>query len=279
MNGFSSFRDLVTQAWLVFQDKFLQVVPDIIGALLVLGIGWLVAVLLSKFIIRLLQTIRFDVLSERIKMTKFLNAANIQTLPSKIVGRIVYWVMFLAVIVVAAETMGWTAINYEISKLLEFVPNLLTGIIFFVLGTYVASFIRDFIKGATTSLGLSTGKFISNVIFYLLFVIIALTALKQAGLDTSIITTNLFIIIGSIMLAASISYGYASRDVLSHILAGFFSRRMYRKGQLIEIDGIRGTIVDINNIAIVLQTSDTERMVIPASQLINSKVKIIKQGN
>jgi hypothetical protein len=278
MNFFVALQDLITQGWLTFREKFVEVIPDIFGALLMLGVGWLVARLVSRLVVRMLQTIRFDVLMERIKLNHFLRGANIGLNASQIIGRVVYWILWVAVIVTAAETFGWTAVNYEISKLLDFVPNLLTAVVFFVLGTYVASFIRDFIKGATTSLGMSTGKFISNVIFYLLFVIIALTALKQAGLDTAIITTHLYIIIGSIMLAVSISYGYASRVVLAHTLAGFFSRRVYRKGQLIEVDGQRGTIVEINNIGVVIELSDSERLVIPGQEFINSRVKIIKRS-
>jgi small-conductance mechanosensitive channel len=278
MSGaFQTIRDLFVQSWLVFQDRFLDFLPDLIAALLVLGVGWLLARFLSRMITKLLNFFKFDQLLDKLKFTKILSSSNVNYLPSVIIGQVFYWIIFGAVIITAAETMGWTVINYEVSKLLDFLPNLLTAIVFFILGTYVAAFVRDFIKGATSSLGMSTGKFISNLIFYLLFVIIALTALKQAGLDTSIITTNLVIIIGSIMLAVSISYGFASRDLLANILAGFFSRRIYRKGQIIEVDGVRGTIVDINNMAVIIQISDTERMVIPTSHVMNSKVKIIKQ--
>jgi small-conductance mechanosensitive channel len=78
------------------------------------------------------------------------------------------------------------------------------------------------------------------------------------------------------MLSGAISYGIASRDVLANILAGFFNKRTFQKGMVIEIDGIRGTIVETNNICVTLQVSETERVVIPAHQLLTSKVKIIQ---
>ena len=80
------------------------------------------------------------------------------------------------------------------------------------------------------------------------------------------------------MLAAAISYGYASREVLSNILAGFFNKRTFQKGMTIEVDGIRGVIVEMTNIAVTIQINDTERVVIPSHQLLSSKVKIIREN-
>ncbi|NJN34918.1 MAG: mechanosensitive ion channel [Saprospiraceae bacterium] len=114
------------------------------------------------------------------------------------------------------------------------------------------------------------------MIYYVLFIMVILTALEQAKIDTRIISTNLLIIIGAIMLAAAISYGFASREVLSNILAGFFNKRTFQKGMTIEIDGVRGIIVEMTNVAITLQVSENERVVVPSHHLLTSKVKIIK---
>ena len=151
----------------------------------------------------------------------------------------------------------------------------MVAIVFFIVGTYIASFVRDIIKGATNSLGISTGKLISNVVFYLLFIIVTLTSLDQGGVDTSIITSNLMLILGAILLAASISYGLASKEVLSNILASFFSRRTYDLGQTIEIDGLRGKIVEISTISVTILNEAKERVIIPSHQLVTNQVKII----
>ena len=63
------------------------------------------------------------------------------------------------------------------------------------------------------------GKIISGFVFYFLVVIITITALDQIGIDTSIITSNVVLILGAILLAASISYGIASKTILSNMLA------------------------------------------------------------
>ena len=270
-----TWPELFLNSLQTFGQKLMGAIPGIIGAIFILLLGWLLAKLISKGIMRLLALMKFDVLAEKMKVTDYLAKANVSLSASELLGKFVYWIILLLVIISASDALGWNAVSREISKLLSYLPNLLLAIIFFVVGTYIASFVRDLIRGATSSLGISTGKLISNVVFYLLFIVVTLTALDQAGVDTSIITSNLLMILGAILLAASISYGFASKDVLANILASFFSRKTFGVGQTIEVNGTRGKIVAVNNISVMVENSQGETIVIPSHQLISNQVKII----
>ncbi len=276
MNEFTTWTELFLNSLQSLSENCMAAIPGIIGALLIILVGWLFAKLMSSAITRLLGVLKFDALAERFNVKEFLNKANIKIAPSKIIGKFVYWLLLLLVFITVSDTLGWNAVSAEISNLVRFLPKLLVAIIFFIIGTFIASFIRDLISGATASLGISTGKIISNFVFYLLFIIVSLTAMEQAGIDTSIITSNLLLIMGTVLFAAAISYGFASREILSNILAAFFSRRIFKVGQTIEIDGVRGKIVETNNISITLQSGDKEKTVVPSHQLISNRVKIIE---
>ena len=275
MNELTNWSEVFLRSFQAFGQQLLGAVPGIFGAILIFFLGWLFAKVVSRGIARLLRLARFNDLADKFKASDFLKKANVQTTPSEVIGTFVYWVLMLMVIVSASDAMGWTAVTLEVSKLLGLLPNLMVAVIFFVVGYYIATFVRDIIRGAAGSLNIGTGKLISGFIFYLLMVLISLSALNQAGVDTSILTNNLMLILGAILAAASISYGFASKDVLANILAGYFSRRTFDIGQTIEVDGIKGEIVSVNNISVIVQTSETERVVIPTQELITKKVKII----
>ena len=274
MNEISNWSQLFFNSFQSFGQQLMGAIPSLIGAIFILLIGWLLAKLLAGGIARFLRLVKFDALADKIKATEFLEKANIQMSPSKLIGRFVYWIFLLLVIISASDAMGWNAVSQEVSKLLGYLPNLLIAIVFFIVGTYIASFIRDFIKGATNSLGISTGKLISNVVFYLLFIIITLTSLEQGGVDTSIITSNLMLILGAVLLAASISYGIASKDVLSNILASFFSRKMYTLGQTIEVKNIKGKLVEMSTISVTLQAENGDKFIVPSHHLVTNEVKV-----
>ncbi|WP_420461171.1 mechanosensitive ion channel family protein [Neolewinella sp.] len=255
----------------------LSVVPRVLAALVILALGWLIARLISRGVARLLQAAGLDRLADRLGATQLLQRANVRLRPSTLLGRLIYYVLLLVVIITAADTVGWTAVSTEISKLLGYLPRLLSALVFFVVGSYIASFIRDLVRGAAGSLGISAGRIISSVTYYLLMLIITLTALEQGGVDTSIITSNLLVIVGSVTLAGAIAYGLASRDVLTNILAGFFTRRAVRVGQLIEVDGQRGRVISMSGLSITLQVSPTERLILPSQLLITHPIRIIDE--
>ena len=270
MNGLQRLWDLFVESLRVFAEKFMETIPSILGVLIVFLIAWLLARLVSGGFERLLRTVKFDAFAERLKLTGFLQQAGIQLAPSTIIGRFIYWILVLLIIASAAETLNWTSVSYQIQRFLEYLPNLITGILIFGIGAYIASLIRDFVRTSTGSLGISTGRILSSVVYYVLFIMVILTALEQAKVDTRLLSTNLLMFIGAILLAASISYGFASRDVLSNILAGFFNKRNFQKGMVIEVDGIRGVIIEMSNVAITIQVSDSERVVIPSHQLLTT---------
>jgi small-conductance mechanosensitive channel len=277
MNSLYNLWDLFVDSLRIFAEKFMGTIPSILGAVIVLLIAWLLARLVSGGFERLLRTVKFDAIAERLQLTNFLQQMGIQISPSALIGRFIYWIFVLLIIASAAETLNWVLVSELIQKFLSYLPKLVTGIVVFIAGSYLASLARDFIRSATGSLGISTGRILSSVLYYLLFIMVILTAMEQASIDTRILSTNLLMIIGAIMLAAAISYGFASRDVLANILAGFFNRRTFQKGMVIEIDGIQGMIVEMSNVAVTIQTSETERVVIPSHQLLTTKVKIIKE--
>jgi len=93
--------------------------------------------------------------------------------------------------------------------------------------------------------------------------------------DTNIITSNISIILGGILLAFAISFGIGSRTVLFNILSAFYTRNKFKSGQTIEIEDITGTIELIDNTSCIIKTKDY-RMVIPVSKLLTENVKIIK---
>jgi small-conductance mechanosensitive channel len=276
MNTLERIWYLFAQSLTVFGEKFMETIPTLLGGILVFIAAWLFAKLIAGGFERLLRIVKFDQLAEKIKITSFLNQAGISMSPSAIIGRFIYWVFVLLIIASAAETLSWRPISEQITKFIDYVPNLITAILVFIVGAYLVTLVRDFVRTSTGSLGISTGRILSSVIYYFLFIMVILTAMDQAKIDTRVLSTNLVIVIGAIMLAAAISYGIASRDVLANILAGFFNKRTFQKGMVIEVDGIRGIITEMTNIAVTIQVSENERVVIPMQELMKNKIKIIK---
>ncbi|MDH3243764.1 MAG: mechanosensitive ion channel [Saprospiraceae bacterium] len=275
MQNLTSWSEIFIHSLRSFGEKLMVAVPAIIGAILILILGWLIAKLFQSITRQVLKLLKINQLAERIKATDMLEKANIQTSPIDLIAKFVYWLLLLLVIITASDTLGWSTVSNEISKLVEYLPSLVAAILFFIVGIYVASFVRDLIKGTTTSLGISVGMTLSNVVYYILLVLISLTALDQAGIDTQILHSNSLLILGTVLITGAISYGLASRDMLANILGSYVGKRSFKIGQTIEMDGVKGKILEINSVNLVIQTQGNTKVVIPTNKLMTNKVTIL----
>jgi small-conductance mechanosensitive channel len=83
------------------------------------------------------------------------------------------------------------------------------------------------------------------------------------------------LLIGGIILAFAVGYGFASKDILANILSSFYNKNRYEEGQIIQIDEVKGQIVSLDSTSITLQTGDT-KTVFPLQTLQSKKVEIFK---
>jgi len=257
-------------------SQALDIIPKVLGVIFLLIAGWLIAKLLRSITKKLLSTIKIDELSEKVGLYKIFNEINLRVVISKLISQFIYWIVFLMFVISAFETMGMTIISNEITKLIGYLPQFVSALFMFVGGILLANFVKKNVINATNSIGLSSSKVIGNIVFYVIAIFVTITALNQAGVDTSLITSNIVIIMGAILLAFGISYGFASRDILTNILSSFYSKERYTEGMVIKINDIQGTVLKVDSIAITIETTDNKIIVIPAKKLISETVEIIK---
>ena len=257
--------------------KFAQAIPNFIGAILIILIGWVIARLLAKTIKKLLASIGLDKLAQKLNAIEIVHKSKLTIVPSVVISKIIYYILLLIFTVAATETLGMPAVSELMSDILNYVPNLISAIIVFILGLFIADFIKDLIDTACQSLAIPSGKFIANFIFYFLLITIAMSALAQAKIDTDFITANLSIILAGIVAAFAIGYGFASRDLVANFIASFYSKKKINIGDIIGIEGVKGIIIAIDNNSFTLKAED-KLVIIPLSKLTSEKIEIYSKG-
>ncbi len=256
--------------------KVLNVIPKVFGVIILLLIGWLIAKTMRSAVKKVLTTIKLDELTEKIGLHKIFNEMNLKVVISKMLAEFVYWIIFLMFVISASESMGMTIVSNGITSLIAYLPQLLSALFIFIAGILIANLVKKSVVAATNSIGLSGSKVIGGIVFYVLAIFITITALNQAGIDTSLITSNIVLVMGAILLAFGISYGFASRDILTNILSSFYSKERYTEGMVIKINDIKGTVVKVDTLAITIQ-AESKKIVIPVKKLISETVEIIEE--
>lgn len=265
--------------WLLLQDLltgFAAVIPNLLGALAVLIIGLIVSKIASRFVRRILVTIGADKLAERLNEIEIVYKSNIRLVPSKLLAKVVYYFLLFIFVVAATDILNMPVISQLVSEILNYIPILISAMAVFVVGLLISDFLKNVVKTTCDSLGIPASGMISSIVFYFLFLNIAMIALSQARIDTEFIQDNLSIILAGVVLAFAIGYGFASRNIVANFLASFYNKGKVNVGDTIGIDGVRGKVIRMDNSTITLQVESRE-VLIPLSKLASEKVDIFER--
>lgn len=273
----TSWFEVTLSSLKAFGEGIMSALPNIIGAIFIILIGWMIAKVLSKGIKKVLKAVKLDEKLYSLNKDKIVDDEMISKIkPTKIVEKFIYWIVLLLFFISASDILGWNVVSIEIGKLINFLPKIFIALIIFAIGYFIASIVRNVIKTSLSTIGLEYSKMLSNIVFYIILVILTISAINQIGIDTTLITSNIVIILAAVLATLAISFGFASKDFLANILSTYYAKNNFKVGQTIKIGNTNGTIVKLDKIQVVLKT-DTGKTVLSSKELISNKVDIIKE--
>jgi hypothetical protein len=266
--------------WQILQEllsKFAAIIPNLLGALAIFIIGLFVSRITARFVRRILVKVGADRLAERLNEIEIVHKSKINLVPSTLLSKIIYYFLLFIFIVAATDILNLAFISTLMGDILNYVPVVISALIMLVIGLLISDFLKNIVRTACESLAIPAAGLIANIVFYFLFLNVAMIALSQARIDTGFIQDNLSIILAGIVLAFAIGYGFASRNIVANFLASFYNKGKVRVGDVVEISGISGEIIAMDSATITLRAED--RLVLfPMNKLTSEHVAIIKQA-
>ena len=238
-------------------------------------IGWLTAKVSSVVLKNVFSRVGIDKLGEKINEIDAIKRLRFEIKLSSVISKTVYYFILLFFLISAADTLGVPAISNMFAMIVEYIPMVVSAAIMILAGLLLADLLKNFVVGLCQSFNIASSKLIGMGVFFFVVVIAVIAALGQAGINTSLLESSFNIFIAGIVLAFSIGYGFASKEILLNIVSSFYSKHKYKEGQLLEIDGVKGEVIGLDNTSITLKSGEST-VVFPLRVLQSQKVIIHK---
>lgn len=204
----------------VMLGKFAQFVPMFVGFLLILLVGWLVAVILKKVLVKVLVFLKIDTLSGKINLSQLLEKGGIRYTLSEIIGIIFYWIIIFVAIATAINALGLTSVSSVIDRMILYVPNIVIAIFILILGLFLSSFLSSVVVAMSVNAGISQSVILGKIVSVTVIVFSAMIALEQLNIAAAIINAVITIIFASMGLAFALAFGLGSKDIAAKIISG-----------------------------------------------------------
>ncbi|MEC3907743.1 mechanosensitive ion channel domain-containing protein [Tamlana sp. 2201CG12-4] len=273
MEKISAWNEGIMHSLKTMTEEVGQVIPNILGAIAIIIIGWLLAKLIVGIVRKALKLAKADKIDDKINDIELFGSKKLSFNVITITTKFVKWIIYIMILIIVTDILNLTIVSEEIKNFLGYLPKLFSALIIFTVGLLLANFIKKTIKSFFESMDLSGSKLISQIVFLLLVVFISITALNQAGVDTAIITNNITLILAGLLLAFALAFGLGAQKVVGDLLKAFYARKTYEIGQKIEFGDINGEVESINHITVTLKTKQG-KLIVPIKDIVESHVSI-----
>lgn len=210
----SSITSPLEQYW----QNFVDFVPQLIGALVVLVVGLIVASIIAAIIKKLIE------LGESNRhVVKFLKNWNIRFKASKFVGTFVWWVIFLVFISAAAQILQVQVLTETINSLVDYTPALFAAALVAALTMVGAHVLRGLIVEALDGVKFAGSKVVGLAVYVAVLVFGFTIAASQLGIETSLITANLTVIVAGVVFALALAFGLGGKEVAGRIVEDVYT--------------------------------------------------------
>lgn len=202
-------------------------VPVLLGALVILLVGWIVARILQEVLVRALKTLRVDDLAEKAGFAAILRKGAIHETFSGLLGLFVYWLVLLAALVGAVNALGMTATAELLDRVLLYIPNVVAGIIILILGSFFATMLASIVQTVTANAGVKQSKGLGSITKVVLMIFAIEVALEKfIGLTTLHMQLN--ILIAAAAAGAALAFGLGCKDLAGRFAADLVDK--WRRG-------------------------------------------------
>jgi small-conductance mechanosensitive channel len=245
-------------------ERGIAFLPNILTALALVLLGWILARILRSVCERITR-LGLGRLTHSIAMRRGLESTGLATTAPMVIGRVIFWVVWLFFIAGALEKLELAVVRDFLSNLAYYLPRVLLGILVVFVGILAGNLANHALVTSTARGGVRYAQVVGRVVQGAILLVAIIVAADQIGIQSTLLMVTVAIILGTTMGGAALAFGLGSGPTVSNIIASYYLQKTYRVGQQVRIGDIRGRIVEINPTTVVLDGGGG-RVLIPAKK-------------
>lgn len=218
----SNWGDAVFLALSNALNTFLAAIPQVIGAIVIIVIGWIIAGALARLTTELLRRAGADRLFAE-HGGEVYGAQSKRVKPSLVLGELVKWLIRIVFLVAAANVLGMTQVSELLNQILLWIPNLIVAAVILLLAPLLGRFVRGAIEVGAGEMGFTNAPLLGRVAEIAILAFAVIIAINQIGIAATLVNTLFIGLVGALALAFGLAFGLGGRDVAAQITQDWYA--------------------------------------------------------
>jgi hypothetical protein len=220
-------------------NTFLAAIPQVIGALLIILIGWIVAGIVARVVTELLRRMGADRLFAE-HGGEVYGAQSRKIQPSVVAGELVKWLIRIVFLVAAANVLGLTQVSQLLNDVLLWIPNLIVAAIILLLAPLLARFVRGAIEVGAGQMGFSNAPLLGRIAEIAIVAFAVIIAINQIGIAANLVNTLFIGVVAALAIAFGLAFGLGGRDVAAQLTQSWYEQSQATAARLKAREGVDG---------------------------------------
>lgn len=248
-------------------DNIVQILPQAALAILVTGIGLLIAAALYFLAMRVMNVFAVDKLAAKTPLDRILKNAGIHKTVSEIVSLLIFWFVVFFTLVFASDILQLEQLSNFFDLVLRFIPRVIAALLIVFFGMLLGKFLAMLVEQPLRRAHIKHAEKVGKGVYAIVTVFVVLFAFDQLGIDLSFVTTNVMMVLAVVVIILGVGTVFASRTLLENALACYQIRQTLRTGDEVMINDVTGRIAEFTVTSVILSVDD-RIVVIPALDFV-----------
>jgi cellulose synthase/poly-beta-1,6-N-acetylglucosamine synthase-like glycosyltransferase len=224
-------ENLIVQPVREMLTRIMAYLPVLLGALVILIVGWFVAKAVRRLVDWLLKVTRFDTLADKTGISEVLRKGDLKISAREVISGLVYWLIILMVLVMTVDALGLPKSSDILAGLFAYVPKVIAALLVLVVAMFLASFVSGIVQTAAGNANLPSPEIFAGISRWAIIIFAVTISLGELGIGTLLVTATFNIILGGVCLALALAFGLGGKDAAARYLEELRKRHSEKKIQ------------------------------------------------
>ncbi len=271
MENASIWLAIIKTASLGVLTDFISYLPNLVGALLLLVAGWVLARSFKAVAVRFCDGVnRFF---ETVIPTGRLASFRLSRRATQLIGNVVLWLTLFFVVTVASDVAEFNTFSLWLKEIVGYLPHLMGGAFIILAGYMVSAAIRDLASTTLSSMGIGQSELIGAAIQWATFLTAIIVGIEQIGVDVTFLIVIIAIVIGSLLGGIALAFGLGAKPLATNLIGTHYLQQQYSPGQFLIIGDQEGQVLEYSPTGIVLETEEG-RSTLPGEVYFYEKITV-----
>lgn len=220
MNTLDTWTTVLQNSFEQVFTGVLSIVPNLIIAVIIVLLGWIIGAALSKVVEQILKSLKLDKALSSAGINEVVEKGGFRLNSGRFLGELVKWFTIVVFLITAFDVLGLQQVNDFLSGVVVgYIPQVIAAVLILLIAALIGEALRKTVVASSRAAGLESANFLGSVTKWSIWIFAALAALFQLGIGAIFIQTLFTGVVVALALAFGIAFGVGGKDAASDAIS------------------------------------------------------------